>query len=574
VYCAKCGTKLNDGAKFCSSCGTPVQQYTGAAAQGPGVQGMASQVGRFTGPAAVKKSGRKMPVVIGCIAAILLVLILVFSNLWAIAPKAYYGSLEARNKIISLDKLYQKAVKATEIKPFSKDVSITLTDVAGLGLPEEFLSGLELRAQVDYSKDQSTLYASAKFMNNVLADAIIYMDKDTIGAGLPVLYDRNFIVKKDDISEMLSNLTGMKMDLDFKEAEELRKEMEKEIRVLDKAAERYAKLAFKTIPSKKIKITRGDEPLRIYTWNSGSAKTAMELEKYKTVEINLTDGDLNKIADKLLAKLQKDDEILKIFAKYQILAEKYSAYGNFESGEEQGKENERKKEIVESMKEEIARAREGLIREDAYDEEDDEVAVSITSIVDKKGNIVSRRFVFGGSNTLTINRYHDKDGLNIFEVNVSEGRLGLGSQVANLYIYDGEEEKGIKFTSEYEGNAEFAYRRTDKGKNASGIDYGIYSFSFTDSWGDAYKVVVAADPDGSSKETDVYRLRLQEGRKDILALNIKVSDLKSKSKVKFGKGKAIDLSKTSKEELNEIFGSIEDRIEETAYQLQSLIFGY
>ena len=109
MFCAKCGTQLNEGTKFCSSCGSPVQQNTETT---------------IPNQEAGKKNSKKLPVIIGSIAAVVLICILVFNNLWAIAPKAYYGKLESRNKLFSLDEIYQKVVKTTDIKPFSKDVGI------------------------------------------------------------------------------------------------------------------------------------------------------------------------------------------------------------------------------------------------------------------------------------------------------------------------------------------------------------------------------------------------------------------------------------------------------------------
>ena len=130
--------------------------------------------------------------------------------------------------------------------------------------------------------------------------------------------------------------------------QELKKQLGQDIKVLDKAINRYAKLAFKNIPSKSIDISKGDGPVRIYTWNTGSAKSAMELKKYKNVELKFTERDLNIIADKVLSELQKDDEVLNIIAKYAHLGEKLS-YGYYY--EDSIPDEDMRKEIVENLKE-------------------------------------------------------------------------------------------------------------------------------------------------------------------------------------------------------------------------------
>lgn len=555
MFCAKCGTQLSEGTKFCGSCGASVEQNTGTTHE--------SQV--FG-----KKSSKKLPIIIGSIAAVVLVCILVFSNLWAIAPKAYYGKLESRNKLISLDGIYQRVMKSTEIKPFSKEVAITVSETGERGMLEEILKDLEIRAQIEYSKDQSSLYASCKYMSNVLADAIIYSDKNLVGIGLPVVYDSNFIVKKDEISKAIANLTGEEVDLDIKEIEELKKQLDADIKTLDKAISKYGKLAYENIPSKSLKITKGDEPARIYTWSSGRAKTSMELEKYKTVELKFTEADLSKIADKVLSELEKDNEVLNIIGKYALLSEKLS-YGYYYD-DDSVPEEELRKEIVEELKEEIADAREYLqSREEYFDEEDAPIVVSVTSIVDKKGNIVSRKIVFDDTNVITINRFHGKDDLAVTEVNISEGKLGLGDQIANLYIYDGEDNKGIRFRSEYEGTIELSYKRSEKGKNASGIDYGEYT-AFMHMDGEQYIVTMTVGSSSSSKGTELYKVKVQENGRDLIAFNIQASELKSKSKIKFSKDNAIDLASADEEELQEIFYNIGSQLDDTLYELQRMMY--
>lgn len=547
MYCAKCGNQTAEGAKFCNSCGAVMSQSETNISQSEG----SSTQSKGSGQSDPKKSHKKLAIIISSIIGVALICILILSNIWLVSPKAYYGYLELRNKPIELNNSYKKVIKAFDIKPFSKNIGVTVSEVGGLGIGIDMLKDFEIQAQVDYSKGKSTVYASAKYLNNLLADVILYQDKELLGLGLPTLYNRNFTVKKDEIPETISNLTDNETDIDLKTLAEMKDQLDKDTQLFDKAIKKYSKIAYKNIPSHSISVTSPDSATDIYTWTTGSAKSALELEKCRMVDIKLTEKDLYNIADKLLEELRNDDELLNMIINY--VQDGYNPLPlSFISRNEIS--NEERAELLEELKSDLDRSREDL--EYTFDAESDKNIATMTIISDTKNKIVSREITADDS-VFAIMQYVNDDKEEVTEINVSEGRFGTGDQIGNLYIYSGEERKGIKLLTEYDGKIELSYVKSDEGKNSSGLEYGDYKASIFNDY-DEYAIKLSTDKPDSKTKAELYDVTVQQNGRDLVTCEIKVDELKNKSNLKFSKNGSVDLASTDAFELQEIFDEISD----------------
>ena len=547
MYCAKCGNQTAEGAKFCNSCGAVMSQSETNISQSAG----SSTQSKGSGQSDPKKSHKKLAIIISSIIGVALICILILSNIWLVSPKAYYGYLELRNKPIELNNSYKKVIKAFDIKPFSKNIGVTVSEVGGLGIGIDMLKDFEIQAQVDYSKGKSTVYTSAKYLNNLLADVILYQDKELLGLGLPTLYNRNFTVKKDEIPETISNLTDNETDIDLKTFAEIKDQLDKDTQLLDKLIKKYSKIVYKNIPSRSISVTSPDSATDIYTWTTGSAKSALELEKCRMVDIKLTEKDLYNIADKLLEELRNDDELLNMIINY--VQDGYNPLPlSFISRNEIS--NEERAELLEELKSDLDRSREDL--EYTFDAESDKNIATMTIISDTKNKIVSREITADDS-VFAIMQYVNDDKEEVTEINVSEGRFGTGDQIGNLYIYSGEERKGIKLLTEYDGKIELSYVKSDEGKNSSGLEYGDYKASIFNDY-DEYAIKLSTDKPDSKTKAELYDVTVQQNGRDLVTCEIKVDELKNKSNLKFSKNGSVDLASTDAFELQEIFDEISD----------------
>lgn len=568
MYCPQCGNQTAEGAKFCNSCGAPMPQSTGDSVQSTAslAQSMeGASLGIGNSPTERKKGNKKLLVIVSSIAAIILVGILVISNLWAISPKTWYGYLESRNNTLKLNDSYQKVMKAADLKPFSKNIGVTVTDVGGLGIASAMLNDFEIQLQVDYSKGKSALYASCKYLNNMLADAILYQDKDLLGFGLPTLYNRNFYVKKDEITKAISNITGSELDMDLKTLTEIKNQLEKDTKLIDKAINKYAKIAYKNLPSGSISVTSNKEPVNIYTWQSGSARSAIELEKYKLVEIKLLEKDMYVILDKVLAELQKDDELLSRiveYAKYDNMPSGLFGAAGYEMDKDE------KAELLKELKSNIDESREDL--EYSFDPEGEKTVATMTVIADSHNQIVSREIIADDSVFAMMNYVND-DKDQVIEINLSEGRFGTGDQIVNLYAYNGEEQKGVKLSTQYDGMIEMSYKQSDKGKNSFGIGYGVYKANVITNY-DEYSFKLSADK--GTKGADLYELSVRQDNQELITCEILVEELKNKSKLKFSKDRGVNLATADEEEIQEIFYEIEEEFSNMTYELGRRMFNY
>ena len=561
MYCAKCGNQTAEGAKFCNSCGAVMSQSEASISQ----SAESTMQGKGNGQPAPKKSYKKLAIIISSIIGIVLICILIFNNLWAVSPKTYYGYLESRNKPIVLNNSYNKVIKAFDIKPFSKNIGITVSEVGGLSIGKDMLEDFEIQAQVDHSKGKSTVYASAKYLNNLLADAILYQDKEILGLGLPTLYNKNFSIKKDEISETIINLTGNETDIDLKTLSEIKDQLDKDTRLLDKAIEKYGKIAYKNIPSSSISVTSPDNAADIYTWQTGSAKTAIELKKSRMVDIKLTEKDLYDITDKLLKELRDDDELLNMLINYvpvgYALSPSYFISRNEISNEERA-------DLLEELKTNLDRSREDL--EYTFDAESEKIIATMTIISDTKNKIVSREVTLDNL-VFAMMQYVNDDKEDVTEINVSEGRFGTGDQIGNLYIYNGEERKGIRYEQRYGMGAELTYKRSEKGMNSSGLEYGDYKASISNgNYG--YAVKLSARKDDSKKKLDLYDVTVQQNNNNIVKCKMQVDELKNKSNLRFSKSSSVDLATADADELSEVFDEIGDEFQSMTKDLVRNLF--
>ena len=536
MYCAKCGKQLAEGAKFCDVCGEGILRRQEEARKSN------------KGPAKVPKG---LIITLSAVVAVVLIGIVLYNNIWRILPvKTYYAYLELKNRPITFNKTFKDITSGLEIKPFSKDIELNVTSMDGLESMQSTLRDFTIQAQVDYSKDKIASYTYLKYMNNVLLDALIYSDNEIVGFGLPLMYDSMFFVNQEEIMTAISNITGnvmVEQNKDkIKSGKELLVELDSDTKLLDKTFNKYSKLILDNIPSDNVEVTNPGDSISIYTWNNGRSRPAKEIENYKQVEIKLSQGDLYKIADKLLAELMKDDVLLERIYYYT-----QNSYVSLAGG--LGDTTTDKATAIDEMKESIGYTRDNLYN--SVDAESKNIMVTMTIIADNRDNIISRE-VSTDEGIVTFTHYINDNKEEITELNVSEGRLGTGGQTANLYVYLGESSKGIYASSSESDRVELSYVRSDKGKNNSGLEYGDYKARLKTT-NDDYVVTMSADKDESSKGADILKVRVQNYSKDLFSLNISMNDLKNKSKLKFNKSGAVNLARTDSYNVQEILSELE-----------------
>ena len=255
MFCSKCGSNIPDGAKFCAKCGQLTQQSGRTAAE-------ASAALKSTDPVGGKK--RKGLIILGAVIAFAIIAgVIVKANIWRfMSAKAYYGYLEARSVKVSLNKLYKDAIKAGEVKPFSKDIVLTIDSIAKEA-EEEMPPGLDLKdfslnIKVDHNKNKTASYVSLDYMDNKLLDALVYQDKDTLGFRVPLLHKDNFMFNPKKMIDKLNTMQEiygvengiMENDILEKSPEQLKKELDADTRLLDKRLAKYFKTALDSIPGK------------------------------------------------------------------------------------------------------------------------------------------------------------------------------------------------------------------------------------------------------------------------------------------------------------------------------------
>lgn len=590
MYCAQCGNQVPEEVKFCNACGHAMPQTggatTGTATQtlpnpntfsagggssGSGSIGSGSAGGGSAGGGSIG-GGRKRKglLVVAVVAAVVILAgVVAFANMWRLMPdKAYYGYLEYKNKPISFNKLYKDITKASEIKPFSKEIELTISDAGGLGnLPVGVdPQAISITTQIDYSKNKTTGYLSLNFEDNALLDALLYRDKDMLGFGLPLLYDDNFKCEIDKVQEVVSNLTGQPMpdvsNIKRKSLDELKKGMDADTKYLDEILAKYGKIILDSAPSDCFKVAGADDTTSIYSWKSGNRMRAMEFENCRLVEIELAQKDMFKIADKVLEEMQKDNKLLEFICKYQKDMSFMQGYVYGYGYNMTDSDNKVTQEDIQALKDNLVSERDNL--QYTFDPESDSIVMTMNVIADSKNNIISREITTDDGSALLAN-YIDKKGNTIKEFNFFEG----DSEPFTLYLYDGKEGKGIT-VFQYGDSVEASYLRSDEGKNDIGLDYGKYKVNVKTSY-ESYEGVLTVNKNDSSKGAENLTLLLNQNGAEIVGLNINIKDLKDKSNLKFDKKGAIDLAEVDENELQEIEGEIGRNFQGIAMQIQGMV---
>ncbi len=558
MYCSKCGSQIPEGARFCNACGQDMQtgETTPAAAS---YDAPAPDAANATGGnAGGAKKRPRIVVIAAAVAFIILAGVLVYANMWRfMSPKSYYGYLESKNNSFSFNKLYKDLVKVTEVQPVSKEIRFTVGETGDMGYIAEGLDPeeLSLTAKIDSSRDKAASYLRLNYYDNVLLDAMIYKDKDTIGFGLPLLYDKKFSFEIKEIRDVISNLSGEEVPeisgLNPKSIEELKKELDADTKFMDEKTAEYIKLAYTNIPSDSFKMSKSYDA-KIYTWKSGSKKRAAEYENCRLIELELTEGDVYIIMDKVLEALGNDDKMLEFINKYRngaAFMEMFAfGYGYDMTGYEYGIDTNA---AIEEMKENLKEGREEL--EYTFDPESDEVIMKMKVIADKNNNILSREIIIDES-SVVLSTYTDKDGSKITEIIYTE-EMPYGEEPTMFHFYEGQEGKGLIALGDGD-KLEVSYSGKDKGKSGIGLEYGTYKLRF-DSY-DSIEAILTVDKDDSGKNTDKLKLRISQDGDAPLVLNASVMDLKDKKELKFNKKEAIDLADVNMEELEEIVSDIEE----------------
>lgn len=565
MFCSKCGSNIPDGAKFCAKCGQLTQQSGRTAAE-------ASAALKSTDPVGGKK--RKGLIILGAVIAFAIIAgVIVKANIWRfMSAKAYYGYLEARSVKVSLNKLYKDAIKAGEVKPFSKDIVLTIDSIAKEA-EEEMPPGLDLKdfslnIKVDHNKNKTASYVSLDYMDNKLLDALVYQDKDTLGFRVPLLHKDNFMFNPKKMIDKLNTMQEiygvengiMENDILEKSPEQLKKELDADTRLLDKRLAKYFKTALDSIPGKNFqKESAGYETL--YTWAGGSRKKAAEFKNCRIVEFSVAENDLYVMVDRILADMEKDGKLIDMMSKYglgQLLV--MGAYGRSTFGAP-GDEKIDAKSIIKAG---LTEARENL--DDLIDPDSDETVMEVRVIADSDNNIISRMIIMDNG-VITLSTYTDEEGFKVAELNFAEDVTD--DDRVMLYLYDGKKGKGFKWNSG-DGINEISYTSSGEGKSDLGFGYGTYRIKTYVGYSEL-DVDISAEKD---KNTDVIKLRLFVDDARIGSLSAVVKDLKDKSKLEFNKKKAKDITEMDMYELEEIVEEIGNNFQDVFMERMERIIDY
>ncbi len=563
MYCARCGNHISDGEQFCSSCGQALPQknevFSNPVASDPEFENKKGG-----------KSPKKGIIAAAAIAFVVLAAVLVYANIWKIMPaKSYYAFLEVKNKPISLNKLYNDVKKAAKLKPFSKELEITVGEAKGLaGMTQGIILGdVSLTVQIDYSEKKTASYLSLNYEDSELLDAIFYTDKDSIGFGLPILYNENFYCDTKNIPQVLTDLMGQQFinitadAIAGKSVDEIRKELDNDTKLLDKALAKYAKIAYSNVSSDSFK-KRDAGDTNIYSWISGSKKRAVKFENCSEIEVKITEKDMYKISDKVFEALQGDDKLIDLIVKYSLSTgymSSYMYYNGYFDGIDYEDIDDTEFDYNKIFKEMLADAREDLEYE--FDPESDDVIMTMKVIADNKNNIISREIIVD-SERISLATYNDKEDNKVIELNYDDRYSDIPTAV---YVYSGLEGKGIKALIDNE-TIEASITGSEDGKSDIGLDYGTYKIKY-DSDYESYEFVLSADKDDSGKGGDKLKLRCYQDNNQLFVLNADVKNLKDKSNLNFSKKSALNLYDLDEDEIQDIVNEIQQNFMEITMNL-------
>ena len=352
MFCTNCGAKLDEGQRFCSNCGTPVQTFTPKAAEPapapesaqtpvytpaeptvlpvPPVPPVQPQSGK---PARPKKKGK------GWLVAIL-ALILVAAAAFAVLrwnavsafagnfiaktfsdPEEYYQRVEKNNIRAALDaaeagdglfELYQEAARTRaaggtqymeEKLQLSLDTAVLgddlldlIEDEAGVDVSWFRNAGMFVSAATEDSRVGGTLTAFLNDTDIVAADLVLDQTAGTIYFSVPQLSDKFARLSMEDM--------GYEME-DFADAMAASQELTElltDSELMSTLIERYSEIIVKDLT----KVDKGTQEL-----------SAGDLSgKYTALEVTIDGKAQLKIAKDVLNKLKFDAEFEKLAIAY------------------------------------------------------------------------------------------------------------------------------------------------------------------------------------------------------------------------------------------------------------------
>jgi len=558
MFCSKCGHEIPDEARFCSSCGQEVRQAV-QPAEGASIgqrsktpaDGSAEGTSMTSGRAGAGEKYKGLIILAAAVVFIALLGVYAKANIWKfMSAKTYYSYLESRNSKISLNKIYNDLIASSEAKPFSKDITFTISDfsgdedIPGYIDPDEF----SLNLQVDYGRDKAASYLSVDYMDKKLVDALLYQDSEILGFGLPLLYEDYFRIDIDKINEIVNKLEGREVldeSKEIKTPDEYKNDLNKDTRFIDDELSKYFKIVLDNIPKENFK-THDEDGISIYSWKSGSREETAEIKNCRSVEFTVSEKDMHDIADKVLKTLEDDYELIELILKYDIqgaLADSVDEYiyRNNISVDENA-------EVKEKIKAILAYERNQLDSELKHGS--DEIIMKMKVFADSGNNIVVRQIRIIDT-AIAINTYTDAEGDKVTEININRQS---DEKPETLHLYSGPDGKGIIWSID-DAMAEISYAGSGKGENIIGLGYGTYKLVVYDNY-DKIEAVLTAGPDDDSKNTDLLKLRICRDDEMLIGFNGIARDLTDKSMLVFDSSKAIDAANLDEYELEEVTDQI------------------
>lgn len=256
MFCKKCGSALQDNAKFCGACGTmveadPIQERP---VQEQPVQETAAPVSVQREPEAVKpvqpkakKISKKTGIIIAAAAAALVVILVIaslFGGAGTTVAKAFTKSLEAYTAVADQMKLPDMAAIAQSGK-HNQEMRMWIEDGA------EELDGFGVRVEMAYNQSgrEAALIAAPFYEGTDLLTAQMKMDGTKIYVGSPELMETSYLMFDtatigEDLAAMgAPGMEDLSIDLfalieEMQQSSQLTKEQQK---TLEKAAAALAK---------------------------------------------------------------------------------------------------------------------------------------------------------------------------------------------------------------------------------------------------------------------------------------------------------------------------------------------
>lgn len=204
-YCIGCGSKLEDGVKFCTVCGQPVESAETAAVE--------------TAVKKEKKVRKKFPAWI--VIAVLAVVVLAAATFFAVksgmflSPDKQFVALHKEAVVnptieaASLTLSGKASEKAEEELGINTDVEITVEQDIDEDVQEQYLDDSSVTLQINTVEEEKLFGFELNLMGSDVLSGVVVIGEDFIGIQLPELDDEYYTIDFDDLAALLSQYAGV-----------------------------------------------------------------------------------------------------------------------------------------------------------------------------------------------------------------------------------------------------------------------------------------------------------------------------------------------------------------------------